>query len=226
MATTNEINYADKREQAMLAVIDQLDLRDNDHGLKDVIDVLAEFWNTAVKLTESEDGSSIVERPRTTVLPVMIVESKDIVVVAAARRTQEEIQGVTTTTDQPKTEEAIYERLKKKYRIYDIAYEQFEGHTREYRPNINQYVISTQAVKEGISLAWCAATLAAIKKFKPLFEDAIKEIKEKEVWTAHDIARVILLQSVRDTAFVSEPLPPKIKEFFEALSKIPPTRDV
>ncbi len=80
----NKINYTNKREQAMLAVINQLDLRDNDHGLKDVIDVLAEFWNTAVKLAESKDKSSILKRPRTTVLPVMIVESKDITAAAAA----------------------------------------------------------------------------------------------------------------------------------------------
>ena len=36
----------------MLAVIHQLDLKDNNHGIKDVVVVLAEFWNNAVKLAE------------------------------------------------------------------------------------------------------------------------------------------------------------------------------
>ena len=49
---TDKINYNEKKEQAMLAVIHQLDLKDNNHGLKDVVAVLAEFWNNAVKLAE------------------------------------------------------------------------------------------------------------------------------------------------------------------------------
>ena len=52
MITKKEMNYDQKREQAMLDVINQLDLKDNNHGIKDVIEVLAEFWNTAVKLAE------------------------------------------------------------------------------------------------------------------------------------------------------------------------------
>ena len=50
--TTDKINYNEKKKQAMLAVIHQLDLKDNNHGIKDVVVVLAEFWNNAVKLAE------------------------------------------------------------------------------------------------------------------------------------------------------------------------------
>ena len=54
MKTNDEINYNKEKEQAMLDVINQLDLRDNPHGINDVIAVLAEFWNRGIELANKK----------------------------------------------------------------------------------------------------------------------------------------------------------------------------
>ena len=60
--TTDKINYNEKKKQAMLAVIHQLDLKDNNHGIKDVVVVLANFWNRGVCLADKKARSDTTKQ--------------------------------------------------------------------------------------------------------------------------------------------------------------------
>lgn len=47
---------------------------------------------------------------------------------------------------------SVYDVVAKQWRIFDIAYAEFEGHTKEQREAINQYVIPIGAMHDAIKL--------------------------------------------------------------------------